>query len=494
MINNVNVFQPFNLANNNKRQAVNKKSVGFDNSTVNNNKNVFLKEYIEKRLAKENISMPQNWQINIVSPEKISQKDTKLLRDVRVETYKARVDDMFKMLEQSKEYTEKRISEMKISDKQKEDLRLLKDKYDNYYKIELKAGDKSYDLRNLSEEDKKELSKKNPQFVEFINKEQGNLNNITKAFSTAEIKKEVLAESGKSSRYGAYALVPVLLVLIGQAIYEKRADAKKIAADTQGYLKEQIAVYKEGNPLSKLTSKKGIQEYIQSMKDGKNNWFRVFAVAFAGSWDDCLGAIKDFFQDKDNFGTKKAMGIMIPSMVMGVLTSIAISPLMDSMISFSKAKAYVSKHAPELKIKSDAKSKALFVLGTTLLGITFSVFCSGSSWASEFLTFLQLKNNKKQLKETNVINSEEDKNSSTVKNFMSYEAYSGKLNGILKADPISGAGFGSIGALTSSNPYINALSTATCGCIETITASIEQFTKDGSRRRDIDKQKEKLLA
>ena len=286
----------------------------------------------------------------------------------------------------------------------------------------------------------------------------------------------------------------MLLVLIGQAIFEKRADAKKIAAEPQKYLKEQIEIYKEGNPLKKLTSKKGIKDYIESVKDGKNNWFRVLAVAFAGSWDDCLGAVKDFFQDKDNFGTKRATGIMLPSMVMGVLTSLAISPIMDSVISYSKAKSYVGKHAPELKVPMDAKSKAAFIAGTTLLGIAFSAFCSGSSWTSEILTFLQLKNNKKSLKENNVINEEEDKKSSTAKNFMAYEAYSGKLNGILKADPISGAGFGAAGMLTSANPYVNALSTATCGCIETITASIEQFTKDGKRRKDIDKDKEKLFA
>lgn len=492
VINSVNTFKSFN--NFKTVNPVIEQKVCFDNCSVNNDKNSFLKDYIARRLVKENIKLPDNWQINVSSPEKISKSDTKLLRDVRVITYKARVDDMFQMLEHPKDYVEKRILQMKISDTEKANLRLLKQKYDNYYTIELKTDEKTYNLRNLSEDDKKELKEKNPKFFEFIDKEQNSLDNIAKNFSTAEIKKEVLAESGRSSRYGAYALVPVLLVLIGQAIFEKRADAKKIAAEPKKYLQEQIAIYKEGNPLKKLTTKNGIKEYIESVKDGKNNWFRVFAVAFAGSWDDCLGAVKDFFQDKDNFGTKKATGIMLPSMVMGVLTSVVIAPLMDSVISFSKAKSYVSKHAPELKVPTNFKSKAAFIAGTTLLGVAFSAFCSGSSWTSEALTFLQLKNNKKTLKENNVINDEEDKKSSTAKNFMSYEAYSGKLNGILKADPISGAGFGAAGMLTSANPYINALSTATCGCIETITASIEQFTKDGERKKDIDKNKENLLA
>ena len=491
MINNVNFNIPIipnYISKSPKKQEV------FDNCTVNNDKNMFLKSYIEKRLEKENIKLPENWEINVKSPDKISKEDTKLLRDVRVNTYKARVDDLFKLLEMPRNYTDKRIAEMKISDKEKADLNLLKEKYDNYYTIELKIDDKVYNLNNLTEEDKKEIKDKNSKLAEFLENEQDKLSEIKNNFSTAEIKKEVLAESGKTSRYGAYALVPVLLVLIAQAAFEKRADAKKISNDAQGYLKEQIEIYKQGNPLKKLKSKDGIKEYINSVKDGKNNWFRVLAVAFAGSWDDCLGAVKDLFQDQDNFGTKRALGIAAPSMIMGVLTSLVISPLMDSMISFSKAKAYVAKHEPSLKVPMDKKSKAAFILGNTLLGITFSVFCSGSSWTSEALTFLQLKNNKKSLKEKNILNSEEEKNSSTKDNFMSYEAYSGKLKGIFTADPVSGAVLGSAGMLTSANPYINAVSTTTCGCIETITASVEQFTKDDSRKKAINKNKEKLLA
>ena len=76
---------------------------------------------------------------------------------------------------------------------------------------------------------------------------------------------------------------------------------------------------------------------------------------------------------------------------------------------------------------------------------------------------------------------------------MAYEAYSGKLNGILAADPISGAVFGGAGWLTSANPYVNSAATATCGCIETITASVEQLTKDGTRKKHIDKDKQQLL-
>lgn len=496
MINNPN----FNIPNIYLQQNISKKitskkqTKSFDNCTLNNDKNIFLKAYIGKKLEKENIKLPDNWEINIKSPEKISKEDTKLLRDVRVNTYKARVDDLFKLLNQPKEYTSKRISEMNISDKEKSDLNLLKEKYDNYYTIELNTGDKVYNLTNLSDDEKDEIKNQNPQFAEFLENEQEKLNEIKNNFSTAEIKKEVLAESGKTSRYGAYALVPVLLVLIGQAAFEKRADAKKIKNNAQAYLNEQIEIYKQGNPLKNLKSKDGIKDYINSVKDGKNNWFRVLAVAFAGSWDDCLGAVKDFFQDQDNFGTKRAIGIAIPSMIMGVLTSLAISPLMDSMISFSKAKAYVAKHAPNLKVPTDKKSKAAFILGNTLLGITFSVFCSGSSWTSEALTFLQLKNNKKTLKENNVLNSEEEKNASTKNNFLSYEAYSGKLKGIFTADPVSGAVLGGAGMLTSANPYINAISTTTCGCIETITASVEQFTKDDSRKKAINKNKEKLLA
>ena len=491
-----NQFNVTNINNSNSTQKVqnNEVKVKFDNLIVNSDKNLFLKEYILAKLKKENINLLEEYQISVESPEKISKEDAKLLRDVRVNTYKARVDDMFKLLEQPKEVVEKRTTDMKISDKEKKDLILLKEKYDNYYTINLKTGNKTYNLLKLSEQDKKELAEINPQFAKFIEDEQESLNDITKKFSSSEIKKEVLAESGKSSRYGAYALVPVLLVLMGQAVFEQRAAAKEIAKDAEGYLKKQINIYKEGNPLRKYFSKNGFKEYVESIKDGNNNWWRVLAIAFAGSWDDDLGAVKDFFQDNDNFGFKKATGIAIPSMVIGTLTSLVIAPLMSSMIDYSRAKAYVAKHAPDMHIPMDKKSKAAMIAGNTLLGIIFSTFCSGSSWTSEALTFLQLKNNKKALKENNIITAEEAEKSSTAKNFMSYEAYSGKLNGIFVADPVSGAGFGSLGMLTSANPYVNALATTTCGCIETITASIKQFTKDGERKRDIDKEKEKLIS
>lgn len=496
MINAVTPFNKLNLNNNiNTDTSVNAKTqqIRFDDLSVNNDKNVFLKEYLSKRLAKENVQLPEKWEINVESPLKISKSDAKLLRDVRVNTYKARVDDMFRLLEQPKEYVSKRICEMNIPQPEKDNLSLLKEKYDNYYTITLETGDKKYNLLNLSEQDKKELSEKNPQLAKFIDNEQESLNNITKQFATSEIKKEVLAESGRSSRYGAYALVPVLLVLGAQAIFEQRAAAKEIAKDAEKYLNKQIEIYQEGNPLKKYFSKNGLKEYAETIKDGKSNWWRVLAIAFAGSWDDDLGAVKDFFQDNDNFGAKKASIIAIPSMIIGTLTSLVIAPLMSGMIDYSRAKAYVAKHAPDMHVPMDKKAKAAFIAGNTLLGIIFSTFCSGSSWTSEALTYLQLKNNRKTLKDNNIITNEEEKKSSTFKNFMSYEAYSGKLNGILKADPISGAGFGSLGMLTSANPYVNALATTTCGCIETITASVKQFTTDGERKRDIDNDKIKLI-
>ena len=465
----------------------------FDNITINNDKNSFLKDYVTAKLDKAGIKLPDGWEISVESPEKLSKEDNKLLRDVRVNTYKARVDDLFKLLEQDKTTVSNRIKNMNISQEEKDNLGKLKTKYDNYYTIKLKTDNKEYNLFDLSEKDKSELKTKNQQIVDFSDKEKDNIDNIKKQFATSEIKKEVLAESGKSSRYGAYALVPVLLVLGAQAVFEQRTAAKAIKSDAAKYLREQIDIYREGNPLKKYFAKGGFKEYVDSIKEGNNNWWRVLAIAFAGSWDDDLGAVKDFFQDNDNFGVKKASLIAVPSMVMGTLTSLVIAPLMSSMIDYSRAKAYVAKHAPDLHVPMTGKSKAAFIAGNTVLGLIFSSFCSGSSWTSEALTYLQLKNNKKHLKENNIITQEEDKNSSTYKNFMSYEAYSGKLNGILKADPISGAGFGALGLLTSANPYINAVATTTCGCIETITASVKQFTQDGQRKKDIDKDKTELL-
>lgn len=466
----------------------------FMNKSANTEKNVFLKEYVEKKLEKENIKLPEGFEITVKSPTEISEEDRKLLRDVRVNTYKARVNDMFNLLKEDKLYVTDRVKEMGISDKEKSDLLDLKAKYDNYYTIELNTPDKSYDLINLTEEDKNELNEIFPAITIFATKEQKNLTEIKNYFSEKEIKKEVLADSGKTSRQGAYALVPVLTVLGAKAVWEQKSAAKEIRENPENYLNEQIRIFKEGNPMKAYLKKGGMKKFMNDMKGGASKkWLSVLAIAFASSWDDDLGSVKDFFQDRDNFGTKKALGIAIPSMIMGTLTSFVIAPIMDSMINFNRASAYVKKHAPEHIPAGNKKSKAALILGNALFGIAFSAFSSGSSWTSEALTFLKLKNNEKELKSKNILTDEEAKKTNTMKNFMSYEAYSGKLEGILGADPISGALFGGAGWLTSANPYVNSLTTTVCGCIETITASVKQFTKDGERKHSIDKDKEKLL-
>ena len=107
MINTIAPFNKLNLNNNvntNTNVSAKTQQIRFDDLSVNNDKNIFLKEYLSKRLAKENVQLPENWEINIESPLKITKRDAKLLRDVRVNTYKARVDDMFRLLEQPKSY------------------------------------------------------------------------------------------------------------------------------------------------------------------------------------------------------------------------------------------------------------------------------------------------------------------------------------------------------------------------------------------------------
>ena len=487
----VNTFYPY-YAKNYNRPLKGQNSINcFLGATSNNSKNIFLKEYIEKNLD----GLPNEIKINIYSPEKISPEDVKLLRDVRVKTYKARVDDMFNLLENSNEYVANRIKDMNITQEEKDNLIKLKEKYNNYYNIEIETPNKKYNLLNLSENDIKELESISPELVKFARNENKNLTSIKNHFATAEIKKEVLADSGQSSRYGAYALVPVLLVLGAKAIWEQKSTAKEIAKNPEKYLQEQKEILKEGNPLKTYLSKGGWGKYLKDLKGGNvGKWFSILALAFAGSWDDDLGAVKDYFQDRDNFGNKKAIIIAIPSMIIGTLTSFVIAPIMDNMISFNRAKAYVKKHTPEAINHIDKRAKAAFIIGNTLLGITFSAFCSGSSWTSEILTYLQLRKNKQKLIDKNILNNEETQKTSTYKNFVSYEAYSGKLKGILEADPLSGALFGGAGWLTSANPYVNAAATTVCGCIETITASIKQFTKDSERKHDIEKEKEKLIA
>ena len=344
-----NTIAPFKQFNNPVQNITTKSNISitstdresFDNISVNSDKNVFLKEYLEKLIQKNGVELTEEFIISVGSPDKLSKADKKLLRDVRVDIYKARVDDLFKLLEQPEEYVNKRISEMKISDKDKKNLKLLKEKYDNYYTITLKYGDKTYNIMNLSESEKEELKSKNPKLAEVLDNEKDNLDKITKQFASSEIKKEVLAESGRSSRYGAYALVPVLAVLMAQAVFEQRAVAKAIKTDKAKYLQDQIEIFNQGNPLKKYFSKGGFKEYVNSIKEGNNNWWRVLAIAFAGSWDDDLGAVKDFFQDNDNFGVKRASLIAIPSMIMTVVL-LYIHTVMDFDFDINEGKKTVA--------------------------------------------------------------------------------------------------------------------------------------------------------
>ena len=266
------------------------------NYVTNTENNLFLKEYIEGRAAAEGVQIPAGLRIKIsnyngeeyrnilsgsvttgtlgIMSEKywadfiknfksgskdktveeyckekgLTEEQTKNVmelynfHDVRVNVFKARIKDMFTLLSKNKTEVEKRVAKMQISDEQKAEIISVKDFLDRYYRVEAEFNGKTYNLLNLSENDKKELGEKAPEFLKFTEKIQPELRKHSAYFAQKEMQSDELSDAGQSSKYVAYPLLLALGVGLGKGYFEGKEMKKGINAS------EKFAEFIRNNP------------------------------------------------------------------------------------------------------------------------------------------------------------------------------------------------------------------------------------------------------
>lgn len=468
---------------------------------TNSKNNVFLKQYLEGKALQQGVNLPKGFNIRISSPDEFSKEYKQLLRDVRTDIYGARVHDMFNLLVQDKDAVSKRVTDMKISDEDKEKIIKLKEMFDSYYKVEAEYQGKNFNLLNLTEKDLEEMKQISPELAEFMKKESTELKKHTTEFAKKEIKSEELSEAGFWSRVGA----PVVMGIMGIGLYRGFAETKqkvKASKDLAGLLKEQKEIYKAGkpgfvNPIKAFGSAfKGAKgKGIAAVLLGGSVLGSYLWKTLLGSLDDLSGCVKDAVQDTDNFGFGKAMAIAVPSAAAGVLSSAFIAPTIDAHIEYNCAEKLLRKHGELPKLKGLNKylsmgRKGLIGAG---LGVIIAACSSGSSWASMAGTRFLFGKNGDDLVKKNIITEEENSSKAANDNMMEYEAYYGKWDGIAKGDPTIGSIGGGLGLFTSTNPYVQNLSFGLQGCSETLTACGVQLAGNKVRESALDKDKKALV-
>lgn len=488
---------------------------------VNSDSNDFLKTYIEIRAKNSKVKIPEGFEIQISSPKEFSSEFKKELQYISNEIYKARVVDLFNLLERDSNDVAQQVSKMKISDSDKEKIIKLKSQFDNFYKIELSNGDKKYDLLNLSDNDKNEIDKVSPEFKNFIENEQVNLKQNAKIFTRKEMSALRLNEAGHNSAIAAGGLAAILTFLVGKGVFDSREDANLMKADKKKFLQNQAEIFNEGMP----KFKNPIKEFVEAAKNGltkssaKNPAKLALAgllmTTIAGAADDLMGCVKDSIQDTDNFGLKTGLAINIPSALFGIATSMAIAPMIEDEIKFNRAVKYLKENEKDIanlgidlaKLKNTKSVGSIVKIGGKIAimataaalfknifkGIITAMSSSGSSWGSMAGTRYVMEKSGNELEEKNIIRKEENTFKNTTENMMAYEAYKGKWTGIAQQDPLIGATGGALGLFTHSNPYIQSLAFGLQGCSETLTACYYQVTGANDRKNKLMSDKLKLV-
>ena len=576
----------------------------YDTNTDNNK---FLKEYIEGRAVSEGVSIPKGMKLkisnyngekyrNILSGsvltgtvgimsekywadfinnfksgakdksveeyckekglnEEQTEKVMELYRfhDVRVNVFKARIKDMFSLLSKNKDEVQQRVAKMKISDEQKEEIIKVKDFLDKYYKVEAEYNGKTYNLLNLSHEDKEELKEKAPEFLQFAEKMSPELRKQSAYFAQKEMQADELSDAGQSSKYVAAPLMLALGIGLGKGYFEgkemkegikaseKFADfIRKNPKEGNAILNKCVAKY---NKLSKngtvyaengeLAGKELIERYMRRLKlngksmaggeyivyqkalhnQGLRKWinpitkFRntrgaalwtLIAGTMALSLDDCLGAGKDFFQDQNNFGFGTGLGFAAAGIAGGIASSAAVVPTFQGIVDYTRADKTLRKMGilPKLNIANKFLHKGKLALLGIPLGLVLASTSSGSSWTSMGLTRWLMGKNGDELEKQDIIDKKDNTFTASNENMMEYEAYKGKWKGIttgVTGDWTIGTIGGATGVFTHSNPVIQNTFTTLQGCSETLTASGYQLLGNTMRNAELNKQKQELV-
>lgn len=480
---------------------------------TNSKSNSFLKEYL---IGKAGDKLPAGFGINISSPSEYSDEFKALLKSVRVDIYGARVADMFKLLVQDADAVEKRVAQMNISDEEKGKILQLKALFDEYYKVEGNYNGKTYNLLNMTEADKAEMAQISPEFAEFLEKEQPELKANTIKFAQGELEHLELSEAGDDSKKAVPLLLGVLGTLGVKEVISSYRERKAAMKNPAAFLAEQKAISRSKigwvNPFTdiktRIKGKKGLAMLVALSP--------IILNTLSGSIDDISGAAKDYFQDKECFGSGKAGVLAGLSAVAGVGTSFAIAGTYENARDVLKARRFVKNSRLEAakasgnlervnKLRKSFRAplstrllkRGKFALAAGAFGMVVASCTSGSSWASMLGTRYLFGKNGDKLVEKNIIDKEDNTFENSNKNMMKYEAYSGKWHGIAAgptSDPVVGFTLGATGLLTHPNAVTAATAFATQGCSETLTACGYQLLGGTARENKLDKQKAELIA
>lgn len=483
------------------------------NYETNSKNNSFLKEYLEGKAKKNGINIPENLEINVSSPKEFSNEYKNLLRYVRTEIYGARVADMFNLLTKDNETVKEKVQTMKISDEDKQKILQLKNMFDKYYKIEIAFDGQSIDLLNISKDDEDKLKKVSPEFADFIKEEADSMRKNATKFAQKEIEAVELSSAGESSRDFIPTLLTILGCTTGYGIAKSVWDNHQSKKDYANFIKEMRATSRQKigfvNPFTDIAEK--IQKNRGSKLGIAMALLGTLFFTAAGSIDDVCGCVKDYKQDKDNFGESKAKTLAYISGAAGIATSFLVGSTMDNIGDINRAKTVKKKEffktlSNEEKVRAKnlmrkfgpSKLKQFGKLGTIAgLGMLIASCSSGSSWTSMAGTRLFFGQNGDELVKKNIISEEENSFKNTNANMMKYEAYKGKWRGIAvgpTSDPVLGSTFATSGLLFNANPFVSSLAFGVQGCSETLTACAYQLTGDDVRESVLDKEKKALVA
>ncbi len=480
--------------------------------SINNEQNLFLKKYIEKKAQRNGVEI----NVNVSSPEEYSKDFRELLTYARIKIYGACVNHMFDLLDKESNEALKIIENAKISQEDKNKLIELKAAYDQYYNVNITHNDKTYDLLNISEEELTTLEQTAPEVAKFIKDNKDDIKNQTTKFTRKELEKIELAEAGKNSKDFVPTLLGILgfsaAIGLGKTAYENY----KIKKDWIGFIAEQRVLKHR-----KITVQNPFKEISSKIKGARGKWqvaaalMGIIGMTLMGSFDDLSGCFKDYKQDKDNFGKKRAGIIAGLSALWGIATSFLIAPTVDTNAEINRARKIVNreilkkatangrmglvkaigkKMQPSLAKRALKFGMAGLVAGG--IGVLIAACSSGSSHASMLGTRYLFAKNADDLESKNLIDKSENTSKAANENMMKYEAYKGKWRGIAvgpTSDPTIGFTFGATGLLASANPYVSAAAFSLQGCSETLTACGYQLLGDDSRGNKLEKEKQALV-
>lgn len=399
---------------------------------------LFIKNYLLTKLQQKEITLPQGARLNVIAPRIVNEETRTNIRNIIFGDFKGYTNYFFDFVSKPRNEFQQCIENLKITSVKKEQIQEIYDYLDNFYQLKLSLPEdkKVYNLLKLSNQQKLELiNKATPEtkdLIEAIIVESDNLKELAGKFSRSEVERATLFEAGESSRDFIKKLVAGIFILMG------------------------IDHYKSG-----LVSLVGGEKTMLGKAAERVTEFT------GGCGDDLLGSYKDYFQDEVTLGKSTATKVFALSAIAGVTSS------------------WYAAGIP---------------LSTMKGAIIYGNASSGSSIFSNIATFVLMYKNFDKMVDRGIIKLPEDKKSGlkkylyklkTVwKNYMDYDAYFGKIIGILACTPAAILAVKTKAFSPQTHRFIYASALMLVGSIESYTAMLVQLLRDNVRKARIKTSKE----